>query len=54
LATNETGYHVYRADIDGSEVVPVITDGQDQEMIDAVAFDCAYVITIRCRSIENG
>jgi hypothetical protein len=49
LASNETGYHVYRADIGDSEVISNIHDGQDQEMIDAVTGDCAYVTTIRCR-----
>jgi hypothetical protein len=29
-------YDVYRADVRGSEQVPVIQDGQDQEMIEAV------------------
>lgn len=48
LASNETGYHVYRADIGGSEVVPVVWDGQDQETIEAVARDCEYVTTLRC------
>lgn len=48
LASNETGYHVYRADINGSEAVPLVEDGQDQEMIEAVIRDCEYVTTIRC------
>lgn len=48
LASNETGYHVYRADVDGSEVVAVVQDGQDQEMIETVERDCEYVTTIRC------
>lgn len=38
-----TGYFVYRADINGSEAVPVILDGQDQEMIEAVECDCEFV-----------
>lgn len=41
--TTQTGYHVYRADVRGSEQVPAITDGQDQEMIDAVERDCEYL-----------
>ena len=49
LASNETGYHVYRADVDGSEAVAVVWDGQDQETIDAVVQDCEYVATIRCQ-----
>jgi hypothetical protein len=31
-----TGYHVYRVDIDGSEIIPVVQDGLDQETIDTV------------------
>lgn len=39
---SRTGYHVWRADIDGSEAVAVVHDGQDQETIDAVERDCRY------------
>lgn len=49
LASNETGYHVYRADVDGSEAVAVVWDGQDQKTIDAMVQDCEYVTTIRCQ-----
>lgn len=42
-----TGYHVYSANVDGREVVSNITDGQDQEMIDAVVRDCEYVCYVR-------
>lgn len=38
-----TGYHVYRADVRGSEAVPVVHDGQDQDTIDTVMRDCEYV-----------
>lgn len=48
LASNDSGYHVYRADVDGSEAVPVVDNGQDRETIDAVVRDCEYVTTIRC------
>ncbi len=41
-ASNQSGYHVYRADVDGSDAVPVVHDGQDQEMIDAVVASCRY------------
>lgn len=41
--TTGTGYDVYRADINGSEAVPVVTDGQDQDTIAAVIYDCEYV-----------
>lgn len=47
LASNETGYHVYRADVRGSEVVPVVHDGQNRETIEAVLSECEYVTTIR-------
>ena len=51
LANNETGYHVYRADVNGSETVTVVWDGQDQETIDAVVRDCEYVTTIRSQAL---
>lgn len=38
--SNETGYHVYRADVNGSEAVAIVRDGQDQETIDAVLEHC--------------
>jgi hypothetical protein len=38
--SDETGYHVYRADIDGSEAVPAIENGQDAETIAAVTASC--------------
>lgn len=37
------GYEVYRADINGSEAVPVVQDGQDKEMIEAVQRDCEHL-----------
>jgi hypothetical protein len=48
LSTNETGYIVYRADINGSEAVPLITDGQSQEQIETVINECEYECTILC------
>jgi hypothetical protein len=47
-----TGYHVYRADIDGSEAVPVIHDGQDQDTIEAVERSCRYEGFVRCKAQE--
>lgn len=41
--TSATGYDVYRADVGGSDAVPVVYDGQDRETIDAVERDCEYV-----------
>ena len=46
-----TGYDVYRADINGSEAVPVVLDGQDAETISAVISCCVYVGFVEC---ENG
>lgn len=43
------GYHVYRADIDGSDAVPVVWDGQDQETIRTVVDNCRYVGFIETR-----
>ncbi|QNM96403.1 hypothetical protein [Chitinimonas koreensis] len=40
--SNMSGYHVYRADIRGSDAVPTVLDGQNQETIDAVERDCEY------------
>ena len=41
-ASNQIGYHVYRADIDGSDAVTIVHDGQDQATIDAVTESCRY------------
>ena len=41
-ASNQTGYHVYRSDINGSDAVMVVHDGQNQETIDAVIKSCRY------------
>lgn len=37
------GYHVWRAGVAGRETLPVVTDGQDREMIAAVERDCEYI-----------
>lgn len=42
----EAVYDVYRADVDGSDAVPVVTDGQSQEQIDAVIAKCRYVTSV--------
>jgi hypothetical protein len=47
-----TGYHVYRADVRGSEAVPVVTDGQDQDYIESVQRDCEYVTFVTCSQAE--
>jgi hypothetical protein len=39
-------YDVYRVDIDGSEIIPVVRDGQDQETIDAVTERGRYVTSL--------
>jgi hypothetical protein len=46
--STQTGYHVYRADVRGSEQVGAITDGQDAEMIEAVERDCEYFGFVSC------
>ena len=48
--TTATGYHVYRADISGSEVVAVVQDGQDAETIEAVQRDCQYLGFVECHT----
>lgn len=45
-ATNETAYMVYRADVRGSEAVPIVADGQDAETIGAVVRDCELVAVV--------
>jgi hypothetical protein len=52
LASNENGYHVYRADIDGSDAVATVTDGQSADEIEAVERDCQYVTAIRTVATE--
>lgn len=39
-------YDVYRADVNGSEAVPVVTDGTDSETIRAVLRDCEYETSV--------
>lgn len=41
------GYMAYRADIDGSEIVPVVHDGQSKEEIEAVESSCRRIGFIR-------
>lgn len=53
LAANESGYLVYRADIDGSEAITVIEDGQDKEVIEAVERDCRFVAAVRIEDREE-
>jgi len=50
LASNETGYLVYRADGNGSDTVCIVQDGQDADTIEAVRRDCDLVATVRCTS----
>lgn len=40
--SNIAGYHVYRADIDGSDAVVTVFDGQDAETIRTVVDNCRY------------
>jgi hypothetical protein len=50
--SDRTGYHCYRADIDGSEAVALVQDGQDQETIDNVVSSCKYVGFVACERAE--
>jgi hypothetical protein len=38
-----SGYMAYRADVDGSEAVPAVYDGQDKETIEAVETHCQRI-----------
>ena len=46
-----TGYLVYRADIDGSDVVPFIHDGQDRDTIEQVERMCEYVCFVEASDV---
>lgn len=48
-----SGYRAYRADVDGSEAVPVVQDGQDGETIEAIERDCHKICEIASRSAED-
>ncbi len=50
--SGDTGYIIYRVDINGSEAVPVVRDGQDKETIEAVERDCARVGCVEYRSAD--
>lgn len=41
--SGEHGYAVYRADVNGSDAVGVICDGQSLEMIESVERDCQFL-----------
>jgi microcystin degradation protein MlrC len=48
-----TGYHVYRADVGGSDAVTVVHDGQDPETIEAVMRECEFVGFVTCHCGDN-
>lgn len=48
----DSGYAVYRVDINGSEAVTVVHDGQDKETIEAVMRDCDLVGYVQWRDQE--
>jgi len=52
-ALNETGYQVWRADVDGRETIPVVEDGQDEETISAVCRECHLVAFILVQRIAD-
>ncbi|MDO5648835.1 hypothetical protein [Paracoccus sp. (in: a-proteobacteria)] len=49
----DSGYAVYRVDIDGSEAVTVVHDGQDKDTIDAVIENCEFVGHVAYDQPEN-
>lgn len=51
LASNETGYQVYRADVDG-KAIPAVFDGRDAATIEAVERGCKHVAAILCSRPE--
>ena len=51
--TERSSNHVYRADINGSEAVPVVTDGQDKEAVAAVENNCEYVAFVECDRADD-
>ena len=46
-----SGYRVYRADINGSDAVGPVWDGQSAEEIEAVERDCEHVATVAFREM---
>lgn len=44
--SNSTAYHVYRADVNGSEAVPLVSDGQSQDEIEQVERLCRKVAVV--------
>lgn len=52
-AKRQQGYLVYRADINGSEAVTNIIDGQSREVIDAVKADCEYIGFVEFRAAKS-
>jgi hypothetical protein len=43
------GYLIHCADIDGADIPPIVTDGQNQETIDTVKRDCRFEGFVECR-----
>lgn len=50
--SGDHGYAIYRVDINGSEAVPVVHDGQDAETIEAVQHDCELAGYVDYRQVE--
>jgi hypothetical protein len=46
---SSTGYIIYRADVDGSDCLPVVIDGKNQETVEAVERDCRFEGFVECR-----
>jgi hypothetical protein len=47
-----TGYHIYRADEQGRQTLPLVDDGQDQTMIEFVMENCPYLGFVRCEATQ--
>ncbi|MEK4031613.1 hypothetical protein WOC76_21465 [Methylocystis sp. IM3] len=42
-----SGYHIYRADVSGVDVIPIVRNGRDGAIINAVAANCHYIGFVR-------
>ena len=51
--SNRGAYHVYRVDVGGSEVVPVVTDRRDRDTIDEVERVCEKVAVVTWRTMDD-
>lgn len=47
------GYHAYRADVDGTDIVPIVHDGQSRQAIDAVESKCQRIGFVETRRTDD-